>query len=144
MKKIRQVFIAMLAVSLIISFTACEDDEEETTEEVTTSSFPEKFKVDIPSSISQVSSEKTTKDELSGDDIYAYLTTFIAIGEASAELVEDIMLAIATFELDNEMDIIYTSDDDGRDKHMVVVSNATFEGKTFEYQLTVTDHLSEG
>ncbi len=142
MRKIRQIITAMLAVSLLFAFTAC-DNEDENTEEVTESAFPERFKVDIPSSISQVSEAKTDKDELSGDDIYTHLTTFIAIGEASAELVEEIMLAISTFGLNNEMDITYTSDDDGRDKHMVVVSNATFEGKTFEYQLTVTDELSE-
>lgn len=132
-----------LAISflMLFAFSSCEEDENNNEQQ---NILPAKFKVDIPESLSTSENQKTSyEDEPSGDEIYQHLRNFIAVGEESAKIVEEIMIAIGTYGLDQEMDIIYDGDD-GREKHLVVVTDVTFEQKSFEYQLTVTDLESEG
>jgi hypothetical protein len=42
------------------------------------------------------------------------------------------------------MSFSYESDEDGRTKNLEVIENVTFDGETWEYQLTITDADSEG
>ena len=113
--------------------------------------LPSHFTIDIPSSLSKDSENKTGEksasdsesDTLNGNEIYAHLTTFIALGEGASEIVEDIILAIALYDIDEPMSLSYQSDEDDRVKNLVVVENADYADRVWEFMLTVTDAESE-
>jgi hypothetical protein len=112
--------------------------------------LPAKFSVEIPSSISNADvsngrrSGRSNDDVLQGNDIYLHLNTFIAIGEGASQLVEGIINGIRVHHIDRVKSLTFVSDDDGRDKNLVVFEDATFEGREWDYQLTITDADSEG
>jgi hypothetical protein len=136
--------LSVVLIFLISSFivVSCEDDKDNNNVQ-TTADFPDKFRVDIPSSISNTQEMKSAEgDTISGNEMYEHLTNFIAIGDAAAELVEEIMLAIGEYNLSQEISFTYTGDD-GREKFLQVIADVTFEGKTWAFQLTVTDTQSE-
>lgn len=87
MKKISLILIVIFA--LAITFTSCKKDQNLTKADI----IPENFKVDIPNSLTRTPA-KSEKDVLNGNDIYEHLTTFIAVGNASADIVQSIMRAI--------------------------------------------------
>ena len=148
MKTTRSIF-KLLSLALIISMItiSCDENPEIVTQQ---DILPESFGVDIPSSISNpnlVSGGRTSgraEEDFSGDDIYEHLGFFIAVGEGASELVEAIIIGIGQFNIQSIQTLTYTSDDDGRDKNMVVLQDVTFEGTIWEYQLTITDADSEG
>ena len=114
--------------------------------------LPDKFGIDIPSSISnnanisgRISNGKSSaEDVLQGDDIYQHLETFIYIGESAADIVENIIAGIRQHGIDKNTILTYQSDDDGRAKTLVVVEGDTYEGVNYEFSLTITDTDSEG
>jgi hypothetical protein len=117
-----------------------------------TSILPERFKVDIPSSISneQVlksaglkSAAYSQSDTLMGNEVYAHLNFFISVGEGAAEIVEDIIFAIALYDIDEPMSLSFTSDDDNRVKNLAVIENAEYSERSWQYALTITDAESE-
>ncbi|GAB4330442.1 MAG: hypothetical protein Kow00127_22580 [Bacteroidales bacterium] len=123
----------------MIMFTSCQKNELEEIDQPD-NIMPERFRVEIPSSISSgVTYKQSQVDTLQGDDIYNHLRTFIWVGDHAAEVVSDIIQVIALHHLSQPMEFSFTSDDDGRLKHVVIVANATFEGVTWEYKLTMTD-----
>jgi len=132
MKKISLILTVIFATAIL--FTSCKDKNE-----IKADIIPSKFKVDIPSSISNATSKSDKDGVLDGNDIYGHLRTFIAVGEGSADIVQAIMGAIREYELDQAMSFSYTSDEDGRTKNVVIIENSTFEGQTYEYKLTTTD-----
>ncbi len=110
--------------------------------------LPERFKVDIPSSLSNAdlkstAFKSTAMDTLNGNHIYAYLNVFIAVGEGAADMVEAIMWHIRAYKIENVISLSYTSKDDNRVKNLDVISNVEFQGRTWEYGLTLTDAESE-
>ncbi|MEI7594622.1 MAG: hypothetical protein WCK02_02660 [Bacteroidota bacterium] len=139
--KNRRLTLAMLAIFGIATiFTGCKKDEE-----VKGNKLPARFKVDIPSSLSKNNGQKKSVniDTLKGNEIYQNLNTFIYVGESAADLVQAIMYSISVNNIDHAMDITYTSNEDYRVKHLVVVENSGFENLTYQFQLTITDKLSE-
>lgn len=138
-----------LILSLIVVFVAvlmhnCTQDQDTVVEN--DNMLPGKFSVDIPNSISNSNAKhyKSAKsDTLTGNEIYEHLCTFIWLGEASAEIVEDIIIAIRVYNINKPMSFSYEGDDN-RTKNLVVVENSLFEGTTWSYQLTITDAESEG
>lgn len=108
--------------------------------------LPQNFKVDIPDAISRKAStqKSATVDTLRGNDIYEHLTNFINLGEGAAEIVQDIIATITVYQINQPMTFSFQSDDDGRTKNAEVVSNSTYDGKTWEFQMTITDAESEG
>jgi hypothetical protein len=136
--------LTFVAASFLIS---CEDNNVEPQNEY--GILPERFKIDIPGSLSKIETKSATlksteEDTLSGNDIYAHLTNFIAIGEAGAELVEDIIYGITFHHIDQVKTLTFVSDDDNRVKNLVVYENAEYGDRIWEYQLTLTDAESEG
>jgi hypothetical protein len=113
--------------------------------------LPERFKVDIPSSMSNTefgsksykSATSPNSDTLQGNAIYGNLNTFIAVGEASADVVMHIIGAITIYHIDQPMSISFNGEDDNRVKNLVVEENAEYSGKTWQYVLTITDAESE-
>ncbi len=133
MKKINLILTVIFALSVV--FVGCQKDKDLINADI----VPEKFKVDIPNSISNNASKVDKDGVLNGNDIYGHLTNFIAVGEGAADIVQEIITAIRIYDLDQAMTFSYQSDDDGRTKHVVIIENSEFEGQVWEYQLTITD-----
>lgn len=141
--KTRNLILGTLTFIAVVFFTSCEDNNIEPQNDY--GILPERFSIDIPTSLSNESSLKSAEtDTLSGNEIYMHLTNFIAVGEAGAELVEDIIWGITIHHIDQIKTLTFVSDEDNRVKNLVVYENAEYAGRVWEYQLTLTDADSEG
>ena len=139
--KILNLILASTVLIAGISLQSCKKDIEEILDNEN-SIIPINFKIDIPESISSSNLQKSlmvTNDSLEGGEIYNHLRTFIHVGESAAEIVNNIMATISTQNINQAMSLSYQSDDDGRVKNLVVVENSTFDGLSWEYELTITD-----
>ncbi len=140
-------FVLIVGLALSIGLFSCENNPDVTPQE---DILPNSITVDIPSSLSNNSlangrsSGRTKEDSLNGNDIYQNLGTFIAVGEGSAQIVEEFIEGIRKYKIDRVKSLTYTSEDDNRTKNLVVESNVTFETQDWDYQLTITDADSEG
>jgi hypothetical protein len=110
--------------------------------------LPERFKIDIPNSLSNNSSAtksatESQADTLKGNAIYAHLNNFIAVGEAAADIVQGIIFTIAVYDIDEPMSLSFNGDDDNRVKNLVVTENDEYAEETWEFMLTITDAESE-
>lgn len=137
MKKLKSIFVVFIISSIFIF--GCKKETPLTGDEI----FPEKFSVEIPSSLSSDNSKATKSEVINGDEIYLHLQTFIHIGEGAGEIVEGIINSIRDYNLSQEMTFSIQSDEDGRTKNFVIVEQSEFEGKIWEYELTMTDADSE-
>lgn len=143
MKKLSFYSFIVFLLALMF-FTACENTF--TGPETETSILPEQLTVDIPAALSEDFSAKKSAmvDTLKGREIYGNLRFFIHTGAHSARLVKHVILALNVYNIDQVKSVVYESDDDGRIKNLVVVEAPEFEGRTWEYGLTITDAESEG
>jgi len=135
---------ALLVIALLIQ--SC--DKLDQTKD--TGILPARFKVDVPSALS--SDNTTVKssllknakgDTLKGNDIYGMLKVFIAIGEGAGDIVQGIIGSIVIYHIDKPMTLSFQSNDDNRLKNLVVVENPSYDGRNWEYVLTITDASSE-
>lgn len=147
--------ILNISIAILFVFTSCQKDEIENPAPSTgfeQTIIPTSFGVDIPSALIEegngsLKSASTKQDEggdFSGNDIYKHLRNFIALGQNSAQLVKEILQSIATHNINGAMSLTYTSDEDGRQKHLEVIEGAQYLGLSFEYKLVITDVDSEG
>lgn len=149
MKTIKNFFPVLLVVIAFVMHS-CEENNFPVPGQKT-GILPERFKVDIPGSLSQEyksaslkSADGTqTADTLNGNAIYAHLANFIAIGEGAADIVEAIIFTIAIYDIDEPMTLSFQSDDDHRIKNLVVEEVAEYNSRTWEYVMTITDAESE-
>lgn len=147
MKSSRSI-IHFLSLALLLSMImiSCDQNPDIVTQQ---DILPKAFGVDIPTSISDQSllggriSGRQEEDTLQGAEIYAHLRLFIAIGEKSSNVVENIMNAIRRLNIERIQVLSYESDEDGRVKNLVVLENVEYEGIIWEHQLTITDADSE-
>jgi len=144
--KTRNLFSFASAAMAALLFTACEMDNLKPKGEY--GILPERFKVDIPNSLSNenfksTSFKSTNADTVSGDIIYGHLNTFIAVGEAAADIVVAAIWAIHYYDVEDVIFLSYTSDEDKRVKNLEVVKDVEFRDRTWEYRLTITDAGSE-
>jgi hypothetical protein len=138
MKTVKAIMILTLS-SMLLIFQSCQKNEIDPVED-NKNIMPERFTVDIPSSISSYSYYKDSNvDTLQGNDIYNHLRTFIYVGEGAADIVGDIILAIGLYNLSQPMSFSFTSEDDGRLKQVDIIENASFENYTWQYKMTLTD-----
>lgn len=143
MKSTALKFLAIF-FALTVSFSGCMKDKNNDPEDENTSIIPSKFRVDIPDAISYSNSTKSgNEDKINGGDLYEMLGVFIAIGDGAAQMVELIMTYIAAYDINEAITLTYTSDEDGRAKRVVVEEGATYEGKSYEFKLTITDTENE-
>lgn len=129
----------------ILFFTACENTYNGP--ELEESILPDQLTVDIPAALAQdvsVKKSAATIDPLKGGEIYRHLTFFIHAGEHSARLVKHVIWGLRRYKIENVITLTYESEDDGRIKNLVVVEGPDFDGRTWEYGLTITDAESEG
>ena len=143
MKKLSFLSFAVFATAVIF-FTACDNTFDGSGFEE--SILPEEVTVEIPGALSQDLSEKksTAIDTLKGGEIYRHLTFFIHAGEHSARLVRHVLWSLRIYKIEQVITLTYESEDDGRIKNLVVRESPEFEGRTWEYGLTITDAGSEG
>jgi hypothetical protein len=149
MKTKKNILIALLFL-LALMFQSCEklDTNEK---KKNTGILPERFKVEIPTSLSSTqagggntkSANSTNADTIKGNAIYQNLNTFIAVGEASADVVIHIIAAITIYNINEPMTLTFEGEDDHRAKNLVVLQDADYSGRTWEYMLTITDAESE-
>ena len=144
--KTRNLFLGMSIAIAALFFTSCEMDRLKPEGEF--GILPERFKVDIPNSLSNSNFKSTCKsteaDTISGNAIYGHLNTFIAVGEGAADIVVAVIWAIHFYNIEDVLYLSYTSDEDNRVKNLEVVKNAQYRDREWEYQLTITDAESEG
>lgn len=136
-----------LAGLFSLTLTSCENNESIQPQQ---DLLPQKFSVDIPQSLSNTNSVRSGRasgrikeDTLQGNDIYLHLNTFIAVGEGAAQLVEEFINGIRKYKIDRIQSLTYRSEDDNRIKNLVVLSDVDYEGRLWDYQLTITDAESE-
>ncbi|MFC2125718.1 hypothetical protein ACFLU5_12995 [Bacteroidota bacterium] len=135
MDKLRKIGIILLAV-LIMPYTGCEESDD-----AGDSLIPENFIVDIPDALSYNSANgRISEDEINGGLVYALLGVYIYFGEASALLVQEFITFLRTHPGLTKLDTFtFTSDEDGRTKKATVEENGTYDGKSYQYKLTVWD-----
>ena len=129
-------------------FTACDNIFNDVPgQEFENSILPDQLTVDIPEAlVEDASSLKSSPrvDTLSGRLIYGHLRFFIFTGDHASRIVRHIIYGIRRYNIDRVKSVTYESEDDGRIKNLVVVEAPEFDGRTWEYGLTITDALSEG
>ncbi|MCP4312157.1 MAG: hypothetical protein GY790_12900 [Bacteroidetes bacterium] len=145
MKKLSFYSFVTLLIGVLF-FTACENTFEKGPE-VEDSILPDELTVEIPAALSEdVSLFKSAVavDTLKGREIYRHLRFFIHTGDHAGRITRHVIRAIKVYNIDMVKTVIYESEDDGRIKNLVVVESPEFEGRTWEYGLTITDAESEG
>jgi len=147
MKNVNLVF-GMFVLAVVIIFSSCEE-KDPIPQSSESTILPERFKVDIPKSLSSDSYKAATlksteADTLKGNEIYENLSYFIAIGEGAADIVESIIRSIRVHNIESVIELTYTSDEDNRIKHLVVNQGVEYDNRNWEYQLSITDMESEG
>jgi hypothetical protein len=150
MKTLKNFIPAILFVSVLF-LNSCENNMFQNPE-TKSGILPERFKVDIPGSLSREFKSAELKsadgnqsaDTLNGNAIYSHLANFIAVGEGAADIVEVIIFTIAIYDIDEPMTLSFQGDDDHRVKNLVVEELSEYEGRTWEFGMTITDAESEG
>jgi hypothetical protein len=145
--KTRNLFSVAGAAIVALLFTACEMDNLKPKGEY--GILPQRFKVDIPNSLSNTNFKSTSfkgteADTVNGNIIYGHLNTFIAVGEAAADIVVAAIWSIHFYDIGDVIFLSFTSDEDKRVKNLEVIKDVEFRNRTWEYQLTITDAESEG
>lgn len=128
-------------------FTACENTFNGPGPEDENSILPDQLSVDIPAALSQdISALKCVPvvDTLKGREIYGHLRFFIHAGNHAGHIVKHTIYSIRRYNIDQVKTVTYESEADGRIKNLVVVEGPEFDGRTWEYGLTITDAESEG
>jgi hypothetical protein len=151
MKTVRFLSSIVLLSLAFLFVTSCESNPEVESQE---DLLPAQFRVDIPASISSADGAsggrlrtygtgRKNGDSVKGNDIYKHLGTFIAVGKGASQLVEEFIHGIRKHHINRVMSMTFVGEDDERVKNLVVSSQVEFEGKTWDYQLTITDADSE-
>lgn len=136
----------VLFIALLFGFTSCIESFER---EKSNDFVPNRFKVEIPTSLSHQQTKGIYKsataknDTLSGKEIYSMLNHFIAIGNFAAIFTENMLNEIEKHNIQNYIFLTYNGDEDGRLKELSVDSPVDFDGKNWEYALTVVDAESK-
>ncbi len=142
MKKLNYL-LGLVILSSALIFSSCTKNEDPVADK--DSILPSSFSIDVPDAISSnIDNRSTNSDTLDGGEIYGHLRNFIAIGEGAGQIVEGIIFAISVHQIDHAMSLTYTSDEDNREKNLVVVEGASFEGVGYEFLMTISDAQSEG
>lgn len=147
MKKLSIYSLAILLFSVLF-FTACENTFEGPDDPIVEGSIiPEQLSIDIPSALSQdatILKGAPAVDTLKGREIYGHLRFFIHMGDHGGRMVKHIIFALRRYNIDQVKTLTFESEDDGRIKNLVVVEGPEFDGRLWEYGLSITDAESEG
>lgn len=147
MKTLKFFLVALMGVAFSVFLSSCESNPDiEPQQDI----LPEAMTVDIPASLSYTSdnsggrmSGRTKEDTLKGNAIYQHLGTFIAVGKGASQVVKEIIHGLRKHRIQRVISMTYLGDDN-RAKNLIVESNVSFEGKVWDYKLTIIDADSEG
>lgn len=142
MKKISKIglFFSLVGASI---FFACKKEDTGSGDSL----VPLNFVIDIPESISKVGNpggQRTTATTATFDGAVQYesLRAYIGLGENSVQVMRKIM-QVANDLLKNKISTLtFKSDDDGREKILVVTEKPYREGETWQYEMLLTDKAS--
>lgn len=141
MKKLSFYSIFSLLIGLMF-FTACENSFNKGPETEVESILPDELTVEIPAALSADASmykSALAVDTLKGREIYGHLRFFIHTGDHAGRMTRAVIHMLKAYKIDQVISLTYVSEDDGRVKNLVVVEAPDFEGRTWEYGLTITD-----
>lgn len=139
MKRLSVILVLSVLAGAVL-FQSCKKDEDVQPDLQQENIMPDRFKVDIPNSLSSANTFKDANvDTLQGNDIYGHLRTFIYVGESAADMIGGIILTISWFNLSQPMSFTYTSNEDNRLKQVDIIEGATFEDMQWEFKMTITD-----
>lgn len=130
--------ILLLAFIAGVSLAGCKKDNSSIP---VSKNLPSQIVVNLPSSISsdQATSQRAQSDTIKGGEIYNSLRVYIKIGERAADVIQQIIIALRANNVDKPMTFTFVSNDDQRTKTCVVTANASFNSKTYELKLNMTD-----
>ena len=137
----------IFSLLFVLSCSNDEDDDVPAPIEQEVDLLPANFKVDIPVSLSNDGSGKRRTDAcgdtICGAELYENLRLFVAIGEQSAEIVEVLINAVRVHNINQAMSLTFTSDDDGREKSLVVQEDVIYNNVTYALCMTISDNNDE-
>lgn len=140
--KTRNLKAFVLVVAMAGVLGSCDTNQEPAPQQQDI--LPERFSIDIPDALRKTAPNgRMQGDTLKGNDIYINLATFIAVGDGSAKLVEEIIHGIRKYKIDRVLTMTFRSDDDNRIKNLDVQADVLFESRTWQYMLTITDADAE-
>lgn len=138
MKKL--LLLSFFATSLFL--IGCSKDSGTNPEDQ--SILPPSFNIDIPDAISyEAPLAKISCDTVEGGLVYSNIGLFIHAGEEAADIIQDIISAIKKNNINQPMEITYTSKDDSRTKTLVVKQNVEAAGETWDFEMTIKDESTE-
>ncbi len=112
------------------------------------SAVPATFNVNISNSLSPDQSSAARKGlraeetTLNGGLVYQGIRGYIALGEFSGKVVTEIMKVAHAVFVYNVKNFIFTDSNDGRIKRISLTANASYDGTSYQYKLTMIDSLS--
>jgi len=142
MKKISRIGLIFSLIGASI-FWGCKKEETDSGDSL----IPTNFVIDIPESISKVGNASglrtnTSTATFDGAVQYEALRAYIGLGENSVDAMRNIM-KVANDLLKNKISTFtFKSDDDGREKIIVVTEKSYRNGETWQYEMVVTDKES--
>ncbi|MEP2023459.1 MAG: hypothetical protein ABJH98_09435 [Reichenbachiella sp.] len=136
----KKLYILTLSVFF---FLACSDEKDQL-DQAQSTDLPEKFTVDIPSTLSNPSGLNAgriskTSDELSATEIYGALREFIYVGENAAMALEEIIKVAAVVKVSGLDEFTIDSEDDGTSKTFTFNQNVTYSSIAYANEMLVTD-----
>ena len=128
----------ILLISIIFSLiiAGCQREMINTEENI----LPATFTIEIPQSISF--DDEAKEDTIDGSRIYSHMRKFIYVGQMSANLVNNIINKIRQYGLNGETSFSYTGQD-GDIKTVYIRSNATYQGRKWQYKMSIYDAQSD-
>jgi hypothetical protein len=138
--KIMKRVLFLTTLSFILITLACKDIP---IDPITKAITPARFRIKIPDAISSPDLQKSIKtDTIQGEDIYKMLRYFIYAGDASATLVEQIIISIQQNNITEAGSSTYVGDD-GRTKDIVITESVSYDSNNWDFFMEITDEGNE-
>ena len=124
-------------------FLAACSEEKDKIEDAQSADLPDKFTVDIPSTLRNPAGLSAGRmkesQELSASDIYGGLRGFIYVGEQAADALEEIIKVAAVAQVAGLSEFTIESDEDGASKTFNFNEDVTYASVTYANEMKVTD-----
>jgi hypothetical protein len=133
-------FVACLILTSLIT-TSCKSDENVENQD-DKNIIAARFGVEIPDAISNssASSNRVAAGELiNGAVIYGNVSYFIAVGEISSKVIENIIKTIYKYNLSQPAEFQYVSKEDNRTKKVTIVENVVRNSVNWQYEMIIKD-----
>ena len=138
--------LSLLMIATIFFFACLEEKDQ--LDDLQSADLPEKFTVDIPSTLSNPNGLSAgrlleSNEEVSGSEIYAGLRGFIYVGENAAVALEEIIKVAVAVKISGVSEFTIESEDDGKSKTFTFNNDVTYESSTYANEMVITDESGE-